>query len=163
MRKKCSCGFTYSRSGPDKNAEDMYRIGFIKEYGDVWKNKLKTTVVEGVHGLREIARIMKCDPKTVIKYSSDLGILELVNTSIQIHDTKSKESDFIEVTYKDEFIKVYNEHPSCTRKEMKDLMGETYRWLYSNCREWLKKFKFKNEKNIRKPNRNNRVDWKKEI
>ncbi|MBV7508768.1 hypothetical protein KW850_26495 [Bacillus sp. sid0103] len=30
----CSCGFVFSRKGPDKTNEDRYKIGRIKELGD---------------------------------------------------------------------------------------------------------------------------------
>lgn len=36
----CSCGFVYSRRGPDKDYQDRFRIGRIKNFGDVWNRKL---------------------------------------------------------------------------------------------------------------------------
>lgn len=38
---KCSCGFIYSRKGPDNSSEDRFHIGRVKEFGHVWTEKLK--------------------------------------------------------------------------------------------------------------------------
>ncbi len=35
---RCNCGCVYSRKGPDKSVDDRYKIGRIKEFGDVWVN-----------------------------------------------------------------------------------------------------------------------------
>ncbi len=64
----CRCGFVYSRKGPDKTEQDKCKIGRIKSFGAVWENKLKVCLKKEKYGLRELASIMKCDPKTVIKF-----------------------------------------------------------------------------------------------
>lgn len=72
---KCSCGFVYSRMGPDTDFRDRYRIGRKKQFGEVWESKLKVYLQKGTYGLREVARIMQCDPKTVLKFAQkwDIG------------------------------------------------------------------------------------------
>lgn len=64
----CSCGFVYSRMGPDNNISDRYKIGRKKQFGEVWESKLKAYLQKGTYGLREVARMMQCDPKTVLKF-----------------------------------------------------------------------------------------------
>jgi hypothetical protein len=61
---RCSCGFVYSRKGPDKTNDDLYKIGRIKEFGDVWKNKLEG-LVQKEFSLRKMAVILGVDPMTV--------------------------------------------------------------------------------------------------
>ncbi len=72
---KCSCGFVYSRMGPDTDFQDRYRIGRKKQFGEVWESKLKAYLQKGTYGLREVARIMQCDPKTILKFAQkwDIG------------------------------------------------------------------------------------------
>lgn len=61
---KCSCGFVYSRRGPDRSSEDKYRIGRIKEFGQVWYSKLKEINLTDL-SLRKKAEILGVDPGTV--------------------------------------------------------------------------------------------------
>lgn len=70
----CSCGFVYSRMGPDKDSSDRYRIGRKKHFGDVWVARLKEYLQEGTYSVREIARIFQCDPKTILKFDQSLNI-----------------------------------------------------------------------------------------
>ncbi|MFT8347312.1 TnsD family transposase [Clostridium saccharoperbutylacetonicum] len=65
---KCSCGFIYSRRGVDKGASDFYKVGRIKEFGDIWHRKLQELNQKGNLSFREIARQLNVDTNTVIKY-----------------------------------------------------------------------------------------------
>lgn len=69
----CSCGFVYSRSGPDMNKEDRYKVGRIKIFGPVWEKKLRNLVQQKL-SLRQIARELKVDPVTVDRYAEKLGL-----------------------------------------------------------------------------------------
>jgi len=69
----CSCGFIYSRRGPDSNKEDSYHIGRIKSFGLEWENELRRVIDENL-SLREIARKLNVDPKTVKKCAIKLNI-----------------------------------------------------------------------------------------
>lgn len=64
----CSCGFVYSRRGPDKDISNRYKIGRKKQFGEVWEAKLKAYLAERKYGLRQLARMMQCDPKTILKF-----------------------------------------------------------------------------------------------
>jgi hypothetical protein len=64
----CSCGFTYSRRGPDEKPEDRFRIGRIKAIGDVWKNQLAYYMEKGL-SYRSAAAKLGVDTNTVIKYA----------------------------------------------------------------------------------------------
>jgi hypothetical protein len=59
----CSCGFVYSRPGPDKNEIDKFSIGRIKNFGPVWHSTLKV-LNEGTLSLRKKATILGVDPMT---------------------------------------------------------------------------------------------------
>lgn len=61
---KCSCGFVYSRRGPDQSNEDRYRKGRIKAFGQVWYEKLKE-INETEMSLRKKAEFLGVDPGTV--------------------------------------------------------------------------------------------------
>lgn len=95
---RCECGFVYSRRGPDRYEEDQFKIGRIKEFGQVWEEKLMSLINEG-RRLRSIARELKCDPMTVKRQATLLGIPfswegeSLEEASLKIDLQRSKSHD----------------------------------------------------------------------
>ncbi|NUU74304.1 TnsD family Tn7-like transposition protein [Paenibacillus xylanilyticus] len=65
---QCSCGFIYSRRGPDQTETDIYRVGRIKQLGAEWMKKLNELSLNPALSLREKARRLGVDPGTVKKY-----------------------------------------------------------------------------------------------
>jgi len=76
----CSCGFVYSRKGPDLTEKDKFRIGRVKQYGDVWVESLRSYIDGGMSGQRQLAKVMGCDPKTILHYADKLNLLSYLNT-----------------------------------------------------------------------------------
>lgn len=84
---RCSCGFAYSRRGPDRDEADRFRAGRIQEFGPVWTARLRELNKPGTLSLREKARILGVDPKTVTKYSipeqeTGIPVLPQQNTDV---------------------------------------------------------------------------------
>lgn len=75
---QCSCGFVYSRRGPDIVEMDMYRIGRIKQFGAEWMRKLNELSLNSELSLREKARKLGVDPGTVKKYLRNSKSVEMV-------------------------------------------------------------------------------------
>jgi hypothetical protein len=156
----CSCGYVYSRSGPDVDENDRYKIGRIKNFGEVWENKLKELINKKL-GLRAIARELRVDPKTVEKYANKLG-LELC--------WKSKETnEFLEVTiissnnnfdtkkdYQNKWLSLIKELPGKSKTELRKMDNGLYTWLYRNNKEWLNSNSPKATNNI---SINRRINW----
>ncbi|AJY75324.1 hypothetical protein VN24_12995 [Paenibacillus beijingensis] len=65
----CSCGFSYSRRGPDKSEADKYYRGRIKTFGPIWSDKLKQYMQDGM-SYRSAAERLGVDTNTVIKYAN---------------------------------------------------------------------------------------------
>ncbi|MCF2941092.1 hypothetical protein L1N85_22150 [Paenibacillus alkaliterrae] len=65
----CSCGFSYSRCGPDKSEADKYYRGRIKTFGPIWSDKLKQCMQDGM-SYRSAAERLGVDTNTVIKYAN---------------------------------------------------------------------------------------------
>lgn len=62
------CGFTYSR----KESDDIFHVGRVKEFGDVWFHEFDKIIKRDDLSLREKARRMGCDVGTVKKYNEML-------------------------------------------------------------------------------------------
>ncbi|MEK5490740.1 TnsD family Tn7-like transposition protein [Paenibacillus sp. FSL R7-0297] len=98
---QCSCGFVYSRTGPDQSYEDKYRIGRIKEFGYEWYEKLKEVNATD-SSLRKKAKILGVDPGTIKKQTAMLL------------------SGDLKVSYKKERTLVKKSKPIITTKNLSD-------------------------------------------
>lgn len=68
---KCPhCGFAYSR----KMADDMYKVGRIKAFGDLWFEELKKQALDNSLSIRAKAMHMGCDPGTLKKYLGKINL-----------------------------------------------------------------------------------------
>ncbi|NMM62210.1 transposase [Clostridium sp. P21] len=154
---KCDCGFMYSRKGPDNHENDRYKIGRIKSFGGLWESKLKKYLRQG-YGLRELARLMCCDPKTILKFDALLGVnyfnrhRSLVNVEVK---EKIGNSNILE-KYKEVILQIVVQNPTSTRTEIREMCGKEYMYLYRNDKEWLQR-NLMNKNKVAKGNK--KVDW----
>lgn len=136
----CSCGFVYSRKGPDKTERDRYKAGRIKCFGAVWENKLKALVTAKKYGLREISRSMNCDPRTVVRYADKLGVKDLLNTQLKTSCTKEEHKNQKVITgeaYKKDVIEFIKDNKVSTRQQVRNSLKKQYIWLYRHDKIWL--------------------------
>ncbi len=161
----CNCGFIYSRIGPDNKAEDRFRIGRIKKFGDVWENKLKELVLEEKYKVGELARIMSCDPKTIKKYSNKIGLSDKLNTSFKIKESNEKPMNKIGLDkmhneYANDILQFISQNPSFSRTEVHNILKKQCSWFYRNDKEWLNKNLPSKQKNkIKEVKTTTRVNW----
>ncbi|MCD8502295.1 MAG: hypothetical protein LRY71_12315 [Bacillaceae bacterium] len=124
----CSCGFIYSRKGPDRLSEDKYRIGRIKAFGDVWKAKLHELAAEGTYSTRALAKMLGVDSKTVKKYlSSEIKIKRLSKNAIPS----------MLLIYRKQLLKGMRQYPSYSRTQIRKCFPKEYMYLYRRDKEWL--------------------------
>lgn len=156
---KCTCGFKYSRKGPDKQDSDRYKIGSIKEFGWLWEDTLRKYIVDGISGVRALSKLMGCDPKTIVKYASKLNLTEQINTSYRdtIYEDKHTDNQAIVMVYRADINRFISENKNKSRTEVRKALQKQYTYLYRHDKEWL----FENLPN-KKTNTNkfySRVDW----
>lgn len=145
----CSCGFIYARKGPDNSGKDKFKVGRVKQFGGVWEAKLEELLQMDLSP-REIARRLKVDVNTVIKYGQ--------KTSEEVLRYKSNVSQYINESYRKEWLDLQKENPQKRKTELRKMNNRLYTWLYRNDREWLN-----SNSPIRRQvsNANNRVNWNK--
>ncbi|URZ04698.1 TnsD family Tn7-like transposition protein [Clostridium felsineum] len=161
----CSCGFVYSRKGPDKTEGDRYKAGRIKRFGEVWENSLKELITAKKYGLREIGRSMNCDPKTVVRYADKLGIKAFLNTKLKLPYSKKKHKNKKTITgeaYKKEVIDFIKDNKISTKQQIRNSLKKQYIWLYRHNKIWLQN---NLPDSVPREKRNNKegtkVDWDK--
>jgi hypothetical protein len=166
---KCSCGFIYSRRGPDTNKNDKFKIGRIKSFGHIWEQALQTTIIESGGSLRSIASKMNADPSTIKKYAKKLNINfsweTKVDTMIEIKADKnqitSKEIDRNKVciTYANlitDYVSRQDDKPSKTM--VRKLFSREYTYLYRHSPSLLN-MALSNCNSQNANYINNRVNW----
>ncbi|WP_197546389.1 TnsD family Tn7-like transposition protein [Clostridium botulinum] len=154
----CKCGFVYSRKGPDKSVEDRFKIGRIKEFGVVWEDKLKGYLEEEKYGLRELARLMQCDPKTIIKFDRLFEINYFKSKIKSAEKSKKVISDDVEEVYKESILKIIKMNPMVSRTQIREMCKKEYIYLYRSDKNWL----FNNlPKKTKSNNHILKVDWNK--
>lgn len=124
----CSCGFVYSR----KMKQDMFKIGRVKQFGYVWESKLRELLKYKDISYREIAREMKCDTNTVIKYSN-LITRDQRQSSLTCKDSENDTKE----AYRNTVLYCIEQYPDLNRTEIRNKIQKQYTWLYRNDREWL--------------------------
>ncbi len=70
----CECGFVYSRLGPDKSSEDVFKISSVKSYGVVWEDKLRELCQGKMVSELGIAQELGVDYSTVQRQAARLGL-----------------------------------------------------------------------------------------
>jgi hypothetical protein len=138
---ECSCGFVYSRRGPDNTEMDIYKIGRIKKFGLVWEEKLRDLVEKRSIGLREIARRLRVDPKTVKTNAIRLGISTVINSESNENIGENYEegtNDICLLDYHRSAWKALVEtNPDKSITKLRKLSTAAYTWLYRHDRTWL--------------------------
>lgn len=147
-RFSCSCGFVYERTGPDQCREDKFKISRMVSYGVIWGKCLLRLIVDEGKGLRETARRLGVDPKTVKRH--------LRNLLIPPHGT-SPESPEEQILHdrRKSWLRACASSPMSGAKEIRLIAGGDYAWLYRHDREWLRS----HSPHKPRPSPTSRIDW----
>jgi Tn7-like transposition protein D/TniQ len=163
----CDCGMIYCRTGPDESEEDLYKIGKIIEFGELWQQKLRELVEQQKLGLRAVARELKVDTRTVKRYVSNLKLeshwekraVQPISESIYVDNTpmiQSVDRSLIPAPQQEYWTNLQLQYSDATKTELRKLSPATYAWLYRHDRDWLNG----NSPALQQPTATNeRVDW----
>jgi hypothetical protein len=151
----CSCGFVYSRRGPDKGDDDLYKVGRIKKFGTIWHRKLQELNQNGNLSFREMARQLNADTNTVIKY------IKLAcnnkDRAIKKHNTEKK-FEIKRDRYRKQWLIIQEKSPDKIKTQIRNVDNASFEWLNKNDKQWINDNS--QNSNVR-VYANNRIDWKK--
>ena len=161
----CTCGFTYTRTGPDTSTDDLFRLSKVKSFGHVWENRLRALWEDETVSLRGIAKQLGVDPLTVKRHATRIGLTfpRPVSHSLPLKEgqklrngnTSRTESDKREVQ-REYWLITMKDNPGAGVKDLRCKIPSVYTWLYKNDLEWLKEHIPTRKKAIQ---RSDRVDW----
>lgn len=128
----CKCGFTYSRTGPDKSQADRSKIGRMVEVGSVWEKRLLQLAVAEQKSLRETARQLMVDVHTIKKH-----LMHLTRGRRDVTPSKAQPDDVELLARRESWESARKLHPDFSLSKLRHLKGAVYLWLYRNDRLWL--------------------------
>lgn len=144
---KCSCGFTYVKLGGYKSEEDKYKVGMIKEYGDLWDNKLRENINKKKHSLNKLAKLMHCSKCTIKRQVVRLGLIneiegnvnfdEIINTNLERQSKKQKSSDYKLEQYKHNIVEYVRANKNVDRKTVRENLPTEYCYVIMRDKLWI--------------------------
>jgi hypothetical protein len=146
----CICGFTYTRHGPDTTLEAQYSYIRVTNFGATWGGYLKKLWGDSSLSTYDIANQLGASHHSVIGQAIRLKLLyprfslhsgpDHIYNKLKKHIDRSTASKSKLLNYKrNEWLLALRENPTATRINLqKEILPNTYAWLYRYDREWLK-------------------------
>jgi hypothetical protein len=139
----CTCGFVYSRVGPDLKNEDKYRVGRIIQFGPLWEKELVRLTQEG----KNKSKIAKALNVSFTAVDSNLKKVakNIEKTEVGSEDDFDKKRD----EYRKEWLEALKNHPGKSKWQIaKSHATRACIWLYRNDLKWFNEYSPKtNNKN----------------
>lgn len=143
----CSCGFVYSRTGPDASVEDQFNFSKVKAFGQIWETKLQTLWKDESVSLRGIARQLGVDPLTIKRHATRLGlplprprgISSSLRENQQLRPRTLKTPDATTTeAYRTSWLTSFRTNPGAGVTKLRGIIPGIYTWLYRHDKIWLK-------------------------
>lgn len=132
---KCSCGFIYTRNNKNSN---KYDYSSIKEFGLVWEEKLKNTILSSDFTISDISSIMNCNEKTVIKYANKQGLGYKLNREIEFEFNKPKKENNDKIVEYENRVRSYvKNNVGTSRSKIRTALTKEYDYLLQHKRALL--------------------------
>jgi hypothetical protein len=143
----CSCGFVYSRTGPDENEEDRFNITKIKNFGSIWDESLKKLWGNSTISLRQIAKNLGVDANTVKLHADRLELPFPRKSERSTHRSKRKlatplnhknmVSESIREHCRSTWLSARRQFPELGRTALRKRYVKIYTWLRRHDGQWL--------------------------
>jgi hypothetical protein len=129
------CGFKYSRRGPDKNDNDIYRKTSVKDYGHLWHDKLKECVDKDF-SLRKMSKILGFTALSILKVLANKYKSPSSANNTRLEPTDKLDALLIE-RRKNKILSLSKEGPTVARLDICKLNQKAYKYLSENDNKWL--------------------------
>jgi hypothetical protein len=136
----CRCGFTYSRTGPDRDDEAIFRIGRISRYGEVWDQHLTTYWLDPNKSTLQVSRLMYTSVHVIRRQAARLGLpfepdIPCRGIRPQIYQDCIGEQ---RASYRALWEETLKTHPDANITAIANVTPKAYLWLRRHDTEWLK-------------------------
>lgn len=163
----CTCGFDYTRTGPDTSVEDQFRLSKVKNFGEMWETSLRILWENELVSLREIARRLGVDPLTVKRHAMRIGLAfprpsgrsPWLKETQQLHTHVAAEPETSVLEgYRTVWLSTLQANPGEGVKFLRSKVPGAYTWLYRNDKVWLQTHRLPK---MPIKSKSHRIEWKK--
>jgi len=144
----CSCGFSYSRKGPDREQQDMYQFERALEFSRSWNEKLVELWNNSSLSVRKISQQLNVVPATVSRQAKRLSLkFPRLSSHPKSVTGNAKNLAFFtgngrrvrknHTICREQWLELRMQHPDFSRKQLRDTNVNLYDWLNRNDYEWF--------------------------
>lgn len=130
------CNFAYSRMGPDQCEEDQFRRSRIVSFGKLWESVLINHWTAKKSSLRQMARILGVDPRTVQRQAAILELTHQAPYKLHVLNEADQDQSLIEED-RQKWQLLVQANPTFTKTSLRQLEPALYMQLYRKDRDWL--------------------------
>jgi hypothetical protein len=140
------CQLSYSRVGPDRQPDDMWRIGRYTTFGPTWEAAMAQQWGNPAISLRQLAQKLGVDPRTVKRQAARLGLLfprphdrgSQKFTLRSQKDPKSQGHPSILEAQRRQWLALIEDYPQEGVAALRRRLPAVPAWLWRHDRPWLK-------------------------
>lgn len=142
----CSCGFVYTRSGPDRSESDRFKWSSIQSYGTEWEGLLKRLWEDASLTLHQIAQMLGVNDLTAKRRAISLGLvfprptpgsLRGSGEILDRYKIRRKSTWELKKTSREKFLSLLKENPWVSRSVLITLAPHLIDWLRRWDKSWL--------------------------
>lgn len=140
----CSCGFVYTRLGPDRSSDDIFRRDRIISHGNVWNARLRELWDDSNFSVAQTAKQLGISSTTVLVEAARQGLTfpkpgskfsgatppERSRRPVLDRQKKIEEDRSI-------LLNLLQSNPNITRTEIRTLEATAYQYLRKYDPDWL--------------------------
>lgn len=140
----CDCGFVYQRVGPDHSEKDLFTFSWVKEYGNIWENKLEQLWTDLNLSVAEVARMLQVSDLLIVRHAIRLGLpMNYPGARIVLgyERRRNPRKTFSELLaeHRRSWLKIVEKHPVSTRRELMEKANTLYLWLLRHDSDWFER------------------------
>lgn len=135
------CGFSYRRSSRHETGCDPYSYLYVNDYGETWKDKLKSLILSENYNISEIAKVMNCSNQAIVKHANSMGIGNILGTKSNLRylneDQKLERVKERAKGHKERIVEYLLNNPNKLRVEINREMKSEVDYLMKYDKPWL--------------------------
>jgi hypothetical protein len=145
-RFSCSCGFVYTRLGPDLTDADRSNISSVQAFGDQWEALLRQLWYDPSVTLYAAAKRLGVSQLTVTRRAIYLGLdfprkdahaRRASGVILERYRVRTKGWFERREERRAKFLAVRRAHPDADRRRLRELLPYALEWLQRHDLEWL--------------------------
>ncbi len=137
----CSCGFVFTRRGPDRCSRDRVRVGKMRCFGAVWDQQLRTLWEDSSLSIVSMAKALGVDYVTMKRQAVRLGLTfpprkRAVRLPPPYKPSHGGMTSDLNVS-RDAMLRAVQQYPGENRPFFHNLLPGLYGLLWRRDRQWL--------------------------